>query len=190
MNKELKQISDMINERLNDYRQQQDIILQKLEANKTDKEQAEADRAAALESKDEKAYKSACRAIADAESGIEFINICLQELQKKHFAKTEEDGSVKRGLHTAMDKIYADAINEIEKALDIIVHISDGAVQELKTIDVLARAWNDDIMKDHSPIKMSFSQNRTISLEQYYNAANSRLSMIKLVKEKDSAFRK
>lgn len=182
----LKKTFEMITSKTNEAAKQQDEITRKLEANKSEKAKAEEAKAAALNAKDEQAYRAACRNIADNEASIEFNTICLQEIQKKQLATDAVDQEIRRGLYQGMNDIYAGAINEIEKALSVIVHEAEEAVKKLNEINTMALSWDEQVMKHpRNPAPADFTYDKRIPLKQFANYANGRLIAINSMKKVD-----
>ena len=161
-------------------------ITRKLETNKSEKARAEAAKTAALEAKDEQAYKAACRAIADADAGIEFNTICLNDFQKKQLATEAEDTQIKRELWQGEKEIYVDAILQIEKLAKEMLTISESAMQKLNKINAMADSWNKEIMREynHTP----FCSDKSLSLQGMINGANARLNQLAVMKKADPFF--
>ena len=186
----LKKTFEMITSKTNEAAKQQDEITRKLEANKSEKAKAEEAKAAALKAKDEQAYRTACRNIADNEASIEFNTICLQEIQKKQLATDADDQEIRRGLYQGMNDIYAGAINEIERALSVIVHEAEEAVKKLNEIDSMAMLWDEQVMKHpRNPVPTSFTYDKRIPLKQLANYANGRLIAINSMKKVDPSLK-
>ena len=146
----LEEITKKINERAADAGEQQAQVSRKLEANQQDKSKAEAAKRAALEAKDEEAYKKACRDLADANAGIEFNTICLQGLQRKPYATETEHNATLRELREAAQAVYVPAMLEIEKACKRIFEVASEAEKKYNAIDELARKWKRAVMNDHN----------------------------------------
>lgn len=184
----LKDIFEAISKKTAEAGKQQADITRKLEANKSEKARAEAARAKALEAKDEQAYKAACRAIADADAGIEFNTICMREAQQKQLATEEDDAKIKSGLRQGMQEIYADAILKIEKLTGEMKNTSESAMQKLKEIDAMAESWDQAIMKN-SIHRSPFCHDKSLSLQGFYNGATARLTQLETMKKADPSFK-
>lgn len=184
----LKEIFEAISKKTAEAVKQRDEITRKLETNKGEKAKAEAERAKALEAKDEQAYKAACRAIADADAGIEFNTICLQEAQQKRLATDADDSKIKSGLRQGMQEIYVDAILKIEKLADEMKSISESAMQKLREIDSMAASWDKEIMKIRE-YKSPFCHDRSVVLQGFYNGAAARLTQLEGMKKADPSFK-
>ena len=183
----LKDIFDAIAKKTSEMDKQKAGITRKLEANKGEKARAEAAKAAALEAKDEKAYKEACRAIADADAGIEFNTICMDEYQKKQQATEAEDAQIRRGLQQGLKEIYVDAFFQIERLATEIQGVSESALQKMKGIDAMADSWNREVMKQ--PNSVSFCSTNIVAMQGIYNSAKARLEQMKAMKKADPFFK-
>lgn len=181
---------DIIKARSTEAGNQQAEIVCKLEANKADKARAEADKAAALEAKDENQYKAASRAIADAEAGIEFCEICLRDVKRRQFATDEENAEVLRGLQRETDTIYTEAILSIEKALAEIVDVMDGVARKYSAIDTMARTWKEAVMKDYRPEASPFCSDRRMALTPFDGVIKTRLNTLREGKKASPLFNK
>ena len=184
----VKDTFEAISKKTAEAGKQQAEITRKLEANKSEKARAEAARAKALEAKDEQAYKAACRDIADADAGIEFNTICLQEAQQKKLATDADDAKIKSGLRQGMQDIYVDAILKIEKLANEMKNISESAMQKLREIDGMAASWDKGIMKNHE-YRSPFCHDKSLSLQGFYNGATARLTQLEGIKKADSSFK-
>lgn len=185
----LKEIFAKITSKTAEVEKQRDEITRKLEANKADKAKAEAAKKAALEKKDESAYKAACRAVADAEAGIEFNTICLQELQKERHATPAEDAEIRRGMEQGLKEIYVEAINQIEKLTKEIVTITETATSKMKAMDSMMESWEQVITKQHNPAQSSFCQARILTIASIHNPAKGRLNQMQTMKAADPFFK-
>lgn len=186
----LKQTFDAITKKTDEAGKQQADISRKLEANRNEKARAEAAKAAALEAKDEQAYKAACRAIADADAGIEFNTICLRESKQKQLATDADDKGIKGGLRAGMKEIYDTAIDEIEKALKDIMSVSEGALNRLNAIDSMAQAWDLQVMKQTTLLGSTFTADKKLVLNQYFNIAKTRLDWISSMRKANPMLKK
>ena len=182
----LKDIFEAITKKTAEAGKQQAEITRKLEANKGEKARAEAAKAAALEAKDEQAYKAACRAIADADAGIEFNTICLNEFQRKQLAAEAEDAKIKSGLRQGMKEIYVDAILRVEKLANEMQDITESAMNKLKEIDIKADEWDKGIMRN--PRLSPFCTDKSLSLLGLYNGAKARINQLANMKKADPFF--
>lgn len=170
---------------------QQAEITQKLEANKRDKAQAEANKRTALERKDEAAYKKACRDLADADAGIEFNTICLQEAQRKPNATEKENDEITRTLRKAAQDIYVPAMLKIEKAMMEIMEVSESAVRDFNKIDEMARTWKRSVMNDHNERSLvnNVSQEWAIQISPFIGVVKPHLYQFKQIHEKNPLFK-
>ena len=182
----LKETFEAITKKTAEAGKQQAEITRKLEANKGEKARAEAAKAAALEAKDEQAYKAACRAIADADAGIEFNTICLNEYQRKQLATEAEDAKIKSGLKQGMKEIYMDTILQIEKLATEMMNLTESTMNKLKQIDAMADSWDRSIMK--KPSSSPFCANQSIGLLGFHNGAKARLTQLQNMKKADPFF--
>lgn len=176
----LAETCNKIMDKVNEAGQQESILSTKLNGYQRDKKQAEAAKLAALEAKDEEAYKTACRAIADADAGIEFSTICLRDIQHKKFASDEENTDVRRNLNRNLQDIYLGAISEIEKAFISIRETAEAAIEKMETIDDMAQAWNESVMRASSG--KGFCTDKRLTMAQYVSLAKARLTSIPLQK--------
>lgn len=187
MDKELSRISAAIEKKVGEYNRQLEIIKRNLEKNSADLDQAEAAKTEALKSGDEKGYKTACRAAADAAAGVEFNNKSRQALLDTPFASAEENSVINDDLHRTANEIFVHAADEIGKGLDMIIQAADAAIDKMNIISVLAAQWNKEVMKDRGD--SDFAQTKMIVLQQNANAAKGRKAAIQIVRENDPAFR-
>ena len=185
----LQETYKMISDKTTEAGRQQAEFTKKLKGYQEEKAQAEAAKRAALESKDELAYKEACRAIADAEAGIEFNTICLQDVQKKKFATESDDTAIKSGLNRGIKDIYVEAINSIEKAFVDLLEASETAMKKFDSIDAMAQSWDESVMKDHSPRVSGYSANRSLTISQFAGLAKTRLNTLRTAKKSDPFFK-
>ena len=182
---------EMITSKASEAEKQLAEITRKMDVNKAEKAKAERAKAAALQAKDEQAYKAACRAIADADAGIEFNTICMQEAKKKQLASDADDQKIKAGLQLEIKGIYSSAIDEMEKALISMQDIADGAIKKLAAIDAMANTWDAQVMKKPRPAgAVPITASKVISLQQFFNAAGGRLEGIKTMRKADPMLQK
>ena len=184
----LKEIFEFISKKTAEAGKQIAEITSKLETNKSEKARAEAARAKALEAKDEQAYKAACRAIADADAGIEFNTICLREAQQKKLATEAEDLKIKGGLRQGMQEIYMDAVLKIEKLADEMQSVSELAMQKLREIDGMAASWDKEVMKNRE-YRSPLCHDKSLSLQGFYNGASARLNQLEGIKKTDPSIK-
>ena len=185
----LKDTISRITGKADEAGKQQGEFARKLEAYQRDKAQGEADKAAALAAKDERAYKDACRAIADAEAGIEFNSICLQEVQQKQFATDADDREIISGLRHGAREIYVDAVEKIEKALTDIVNTADEASKKLLSIDAMAQTWDGQVMKRPKD-GQGMTADKRFTLAQFFNSATARLNGVREMQKADPCLQK
>ena len=186
----LKDTFSRITNKAGEADKQQGEFARKLEAYQRDKARGEAGKAAALAAKDERAYKDACRAIADAEAGIEFNSICLQEVQQKQFATDADDREISSGLNQGTREIYADAMGKIEKALTDIVNAAAEANKKLGEIDAMAQTWSRQVMKRPADTGSGMTYDKHFTIAQFYNSATGRLNSIKEMRNADPCLQK
>lgn len=183
----LKDTFETISKKTAEAGKQKAEITRKLEVNKNEKARAEKAKAAALEANDEKAYKEACRAIADADAGIEFNTIRLNDFQKKQHATEAEDVQIKRGLRQGVKEIYVEAILKIEKMAIEMQNLTESAVQRLKEIDSMAQSWDRDIMRNFDT--GSICKDKALSMNTFYNGAKASLQQLDTIKQSDPFFK-
>ena len=187
----LKDTFSRITGKADEAGKQQGEFARKLEAYQRDKAQGEAEQAAALAAKDDRAYKNACRAIADAEAGIEFNSICLKEMRQKSFATDADDKEIMCGLRQGVREIYADAVEKIEQAMASILTTADEANKKLAAIDEMARTWTGQVMKQHAELAQGGpAADKRFIMAQFSNSATSELNRIKSMRENDPALQK
>lgn len=175
----LKDTCDKIMKKANEAGQQEGELSRKLEAYKHEKEQAEANKAAALEAKDEQAYKAACRAIADADAGIEFSTICLRECRREKYATAADDQEIKNGLRNGLNEVYGEALKEIEKALNTIKNTAQQACDKMNVINSMAQTWGESVMRE-IVTNGNYCGDKKIHIEQYINMAKGRLTTLQM----------
>lgn len=184
----LKNAFETITRKTAEVGRQKAEIIRKLEENKNEKSKYEAAKAASLEAKDEKAYKEACRAIADADAGIEFNSICLNEFLKKKHATEADDNQIKRGLRQGLNEIYVDAVLQIEELAIEMQNVSESAIEKMKKIDAMAELWDKNIMNQTSTTTLC--SNKSITLFGFYNGAKARITQLEMLKKDDPFFKK
>ena len=185
----MKQTFDTINKMAEEAGKQLADISRKLEANKTEKAKAEAEKAAALVAKDEQAYRAACRAIADADAGIEFNTICLQEAQQKQTATDADDRKIKAELQQGLKELYSNAVESIEKALNTIHDIANDTLKECAGIDSMVNLWDVQVMK-HPKNNSPFTTTQRLSMQTFVNFAKGRLDGINSLRDADPLLKK
>lgn len=179
-----------INDAITAAGKEQAAFSSKLEAHRRDKEQAEAAKAAALKAKDEQGYKAACRALADAEAGIEFNSICLRSAESEKHATDQENAEIMRDLRKAGADVFVPTMLAIEKALDTAVTAANEALQKYSAIDDMARAWKQAVMSDHNERSLSIDISKEYSLPvaQLAGKLKQHLTLIRMGKEKNPLF--
>ena len=176
---ELKEIIEKVRKKVEEAASQRAEISRRLSVNKRDKAAAEEAKAAALEAKDEQAYKDACRAIADSEAGIEFNTICLNAQRKKLFATYAENREIKQAMRKEAAAIAAEAFKEIEKACESISEKVSFAVEKLQAIDTMNQAWDDEVMKGSNPLQGNASEDKIVILNQFKGRAEATLVTVR-----------
>lgn len=185
----LNKIFEKISKKIAEVDKQEADILRKMEANKSEKRRGEDMKSAALNAKDEAGYKNASRIISDAEAGIEFNTICLDELHKEKFASETEDAEIKSGLRHELNEIYCETITVIEKAYRDIENITEDALQKISKLDSVADTWNKKIMKSGDSSTGFDSRNKQLILVQRNNGAKAELNGINIMKKNDPLFK-
>lgn len=179
-----------ITERTATVGQQEGDISRKLECYKQAKEQAEAAKTAAREARDEQAYIDACRAVADAEAGIEFNSIVLRDMQHGKAATPEEDQAIKAALKHGEGLIYVDAINAIEKAMADLLDAAETAMKKFDSIDAMALAWDQAVMHDNSiTSQLKFTRGNREIIIPYIGLVKGRLNVLREGKKVNPLFR-
>ena len=185
----LKETFDKITSKIAEVDKQQADIARKLEGYKEEKARAEAAKKKALEQNDEKAYKEASRAAADADAGIEFNTICLQKLQKEQHATDTEDAEIRRGMQLGLKGIYVDAISQYEAHMKDAASILEAALQKMSAIDSMMESWDKQITRQFNPAQHGFSQSRRLMTSSHLNAVVGSLGKIKFIRSSDPFFK-
>ena len=185
----LKKTYETISKKAAEAEKQKAEITRKLEANKNEKARAEAAKAAALEAKDEEAYKQACRAIADADAGIEFNTICLNEFQKKQLASEADDAQIKRQLQQGAQELYMDAIIRFEKMVVETQGLMETTMQRLREVAAMAHTWDEGIMRNIGSTYSAFSHDKLLALQGINNGIKARLNQLDMIKKANASFR-
>ena len=156
-----------------------------------DKEKAEAAKAAALSAKDEQGYMAACRALADAEAGIEFNTMCLHTAQTKKHASDQENDEIIRELRKASAEIYKPTLLTIEKALETAVEAAEAAEKKYEAIDEMGRSWKMAVMNDHNErsLAIAVSGDYSLALAPLAGKLKTSLSLIKMGKKENPLFK-
>lgn len=187
---DFKETREMISAKVNEAEMQHSEMRNRMDTNRANKEQAEADKKAALAAKDETLYKDASRRIADAEAGEEFCEICLRDLRRKKYASEDENNAVMQGLQAEKDSIYVDAILKIEAALATITGTIDEVKQKYETIDSMYKVWHESIMRDFNPNAHSFCSDRLYSLAGFDGQLKGKLFNLREGKKANPLFKK
>lgn len=187
---DIKETFAFITEKSTEAEAQHAELLHRLEENQKSKKQAEADKEAALDAKNEESYKIASREIADAQAGIDFCEVCLQSLRHKKFATEAESATVLQGLQAETNSTYVDAILKIETSLAAIVETMDAAKQKFSAINQMARIWNEHVMKDYSPADGLFCADKEISLATFDGQIKGKLTILREGKRNNPLFSK
>ena len=177
----IKDIIDAVKRKMDEESRQRNEISNRLSKNKMEKAAAEEAKKAALEAKDEQAYKDACRAIADSEAGIEFNKICLETQRAKLYATGEENRDIKRAMRREVAEIWLEALNEIETAFDNISKVSSLAIEKLNAVNVMEESWDENVMKGTNPKTSLASGDKGLLLNQYKSRADAALDVIRKI---------